>query len=341
MFGSLAWGCGAFIVGYLIDTYGMNSLFYYTYIFNAVSIAVVFGLPSANNAYPARHTKSDEDKTLIDEEHALLPKGVTLDTVMNRLQSRSNDNLVENANSNPNSNLNINQNKSMNQTILNPKKSIRRYAEELMVYLSNAPCRAILLNSFLYGIVMTVPDTFLFVSLDTDFQASRTFSGLMTSTSILACLPLFWYSGPLIAKHGHFNLLFYSELTCLLRLVAYTLLTPAWSWSLYVLPFVQLLHGFNFAVYWSVSTDAIYKLAPKELTTICIAALDVSYFTFGGAVGNILFGHIYEANQGPGSVYWYSFLLLSAILMLFKTQEGAITSALLTARNGCDVKEDF
>lgn len=324
MFGSLAWGCGAFIVGYLIDTYGMDSLFYYTYVFNAVSIAVVFGLPSASSNYSLRRTKSDDDQNLIDEEHALIPSSGSPDTVLNRLTGRSNENLVDK-----------NQEKFVIHNMKNPEKSIRRYAEELFGYLSNAPCRAILINSFLYGIVMTVPDTFLFVSLDKDFKASRTFSGLMTSTSILACLPLFWYSGPLISKYGHFNLLFISELTCLIRLAAYSFLTPTWSLSLYVLPFVQLLHGFNFAVYWSVATDAVYKLSPKELTTICIAALNVSYFTFGGAVGNILFGHIYDANQGPGSVYWCSFFLLSAILMLFKTQETTISSALLHVRIGC------
>ena len=33
MFGSLAWGFGALIVGYLIDTFGMDSIFFFTYPF--------------------------------------------------------------------------------------------------------------------------------------------------------------------------------------------------------------------------------------------------------------------------------------------------------------------
>jgi hypothetical protein len=38
---------GAFVVGYFIDNYGIDSLFFYTYFFNFFALfAVIFGLPS-------------------------------------------------------------------------------------------------------------------------------------------------------------------------------------------------------------------------------------------------------------------------------------------------------
>ncbi len=47
MFGSLAWGLGAFIVGALIDSFGMDALFYISYLFYGLSLfLVIVGLPS-------------------------------------------------------------------------------------------------------------------------------------------------------------------------------------------------------------------------------------------------------------------------------------------------------
>merc|ERR1719502_153417 len=48
MFGSLAWGVGALVVGYLIDTFGMDSIFFFTYPFFLVSFFLVVNyLPSS------------------------------------------------------------------------------------------------------------------------------------------------------------------------------------------------------------------------------------------------------------------------------------------------------
>ena len=110
------------------------------------------------------------------------------------------------------------------------------YAKEVYMFLSHATCRALLVNAFLYGIVMTVPETFFYISLEEDFDASRTYSGIITTISVLGCIPLFWYSTYFIATYGHFNIIFMSECSCVLRLFAYALLSPKWRFSLYVLP---------------------------------------------------------------------------------------------------------
>jgi PPP family 3-phenylpropionic acid transporter len=41
LYGSLAWGIGAFIVGVLIDQFGMNSMFAFTYLFQAIALGIV------------------------------------------------------------------------------------------------------------------------------------------------------------------------------------------------------------------------------------------------------------------------------------------------------------
>ena len=326
MFGSLAWGGGAFIAGYLIDTYGMNALFYYTYFFNITSfLFVVFGLPSTRHmAHNVIHNTvvvkaTDDGEIRTDEESsescALQSPSDVTDL---RSRSRSAEKGVENS--------------LLEQHVPTNGHSriFRHYVKELYLFFSHAPCRVIMMNSFLYGVVMTVPDTFLFVSLEQDFKASRTYSGLVTSTSILACLPLFWFSGSLIAKYGHFKLIFASQCSCIARLMMYGMLSPGWSLSLYILPAIQLLHGLSFAVYWAAAIDAIYKLAPKELQTISIAALNVSYYTFGGAVGNLVWGYAYDHFNGAEGVYRYSCVLLVVTVLLFRSRSHLLNSASLS-----------
>jgi hypothetical protein len=48
----------------------------------------------------------------------------------------------------------------------------------LLKFILHKTYRTILINSFLYGVIMTVPDTFLFVHLERDYGASRTYSGI-------------------------------------------------------------------------------------------------------------------------------------------------------------------
>jgi MFS_1 like family len=333
MFGSLAWGGGALITGFLIDTYGMNALFYYTYFFNLVSLTfVVIGLPGTKRAATDTATLVldsegiDKDDLMVEEqggeENPLLSVDANQQLAENMMRrSRSLEGATGDENQNQFQN-NLKHDKH------SQGRKVVSYMRELYAFMCNPPCRSIIFNSFFYGIVMTIPDTFLFVSLERDFRATRTYSGMVTTASIMACLPLFWFSGPLIARQGHFNLIFLSESSCVLRLLAYSALSPRWSLSLYLLPFIQLIHGFNFALYWSTSVDAIYKLAPPELTTICIAALNISYYTFGGAVGNIVFGHIYDTSGGADAVYRCGGAILIMTLLLLKSQEPIITAAL-------------
>ena len=421
MFGSLAWGGGAFIAGWLIDTYGMNALFYYSYFFNITStFFVIFGLPSTRhvqhsstvlheNVIENMNESNDDDDSSgsgndsnrnidinnssskdsdydisddsidIEENSGLLKtsaergsergsghRSVNIESrrelsrgasrEVSRQPSRETSrerrelreardlretrSLLDNSEtldlrsrSRSTDRLSTHTPQQSHVQLYGHKRTFFHYIRELYYYFSNAPCRAILVNAFLYGIVMTVPDTFLFVSLEKDYKASRTFSGMITTTSIFSCLPLFWYSSIMITRYGHYNLLFLSQITCIVRLFAYSLLSPSWSLSLYVLPYIQLLHGLNFALYWSSAIDAIHKLSPKELQTICIAALNITFYTCGGAVGNIMWGYIYDNMGGIGSVYWYSSFMLLFTVMLLNLQKNMLNAVLSTHVN--------
>ena len=63
---------------------------------------------------------------------------------------------------------------------------------------------------------------------------------------------------------GHHKMITMSQFLCVIRLVLYTFASPNMSttiWQGYFL-LVQLIHGFNFALFWAAAVDAFVKLAP-------------------------------------------------------------------------------
>ena len=129
MYGSLAWGTGASVVGFLIDVYGMQAIFFYTYFFNFINFLMVcFGL---------RYNSGK----------VLGPGGVEMKSMASGTQSTR-------------------------DALKSTMNSIIVYITTLRQFLAHSSCRVVLINSFFYGIVMTVPDTFLFISVEKDMGAN-------------------------------------------------------------------------------------------------------------------------------------------------------------------------
>jgi predicted MFS family arabinose efflux permease len=286
MFGSLAWGSGAFISGILIDSYGMDSVFFYTYFFVMINFfCIMIGLPNKGTQKPTlSHSKSDE----------------------------------------------ISQTVSMNTPMRNDLLS---YISEMRQFFQSPPCRALLINIFGFGMAMTVPDTFLFISLEKDFHASRTYSGLCTATSIVACIPLFYYSESLLVKYGHFRMIMVAEYSCVIRLFLYSILPPSWPLSIYFILVVQMIHGLNFALLWSAAVDAMDKLSPSSLQTSCMAMLNVMFFTLSGACGNIIWGIVYDHSGNVVVVYWASAVCLIFFIVYFSFTQHIFMSSLVSSHN--------
>jgi len=324
LFGSLAWGLGAFVAGYFIDTYGMVSIFYYTYFFNFIAFLIVaFALqsssPSVSWAAVCRSVvaffspssspspspgKRDDDH---EEDAQALLGGASIgadeeDPKVRPRSSSSSSGAAKPSSFSSSSSSSSSPSSSSSSSLVTRLaasagssagavvQAARSYIRMVGQFTSNAPCRLILLNALCYGVVMQVPDTFLFISLEKDFKASKSFSGFCTTVSTLSAVPLFWYSQALITRYGHHNLIFWAQSLAVLRLVLYSFLWPEFPISRYLVLCVQLLHGFNFALFWSASVDAIFKFAPKDLASSSMALLNMVYFTGGGAVGSLVWG---------------------------------------------------
>lgn len=350
LFGSLAWGLGAFAAGYCIDTYGMESIFFYTYFFNALAfIIIILALPSPANALTMLMYRKclaglgmrPAALALSSSSSAAAKKGAAASAGAGGGAGDGDDHdslaLLTPAPSTPAV--------AFTGAALSMAQAswggLQSYMRMVTQFTSSAPCRLILTNSLCYGVVMQVPDTYLFISLEKDFHASKSYSGFCTTVSIVACLPLFWYSQLLISKYGHHRLIFVAQALCVLRLVCLSLLVPSWEYSIYAILFVQLLHGFNFALFWSASVDAIFKFSPKDLASSSMALLNMVFFTGGGAVGSLVWGFIYEWGGGVTHVYLISSLTLLVNVLYFFSEESLLRESILTdERNSGKFSDD-
>jgi MFS transporter, PPP family, 3-phenylpropionic acid transporter len=305
MFGALAWGGGALLVGFLVDWLGMSSIFWYTNFFNITTLLLVlFAVPAQifrRDHMPGHDQGSGSTCELRESDGG---------SVASRRQS--------------------------SVTVLDCKASVHRYLAELRRFLRHRPCRALLLYALLYGIVMTVPDTFLYVSLERDFHASRTFSGLCTLLSTLSELPVFWHADQLLRQHGHRRAMTIAQIALAIRLAAYALLSPSWPASLALIALVQLTHGAAFALFWSAAVDAVRLLAPPGLGAGSLAALNTFYFTLAGASGAAVWGVMYDAG-GAVSVYLGGLAVLGAASAYLVMRGGLLDHALAASASDEDL----
>jgi len=102
--------------------------------------------------------------------------------------------------------------------------------------------------------------------------ASRSYTGILTTTSILACLPLFYHSDALIARYGHFKMILASQQLCVLRLLLYAMVPTHWdkNASLGLILVISLIHGANFALFWSAVVDTMYLLSGTILLLLLV-----------------------------------------------------------------------
>ena len=138
MYGSLAWGTGASVVGFLIDIYGMQALFFYTYFFNFINFLMICcGL---------QYNKGGTSAASAGGDRAVKVAGIGVGGDAKSLATISN---VRDA---------------LKSTI----NSIIVYITTLRQFLAHTSCRVVVINALVYGVVMTVPDTFLFISVERD-----------------------------------------------------------------------------------------------------------------------------------------------------------------------------
>jgi predicted MFS family arabinose efflux permease len=329
MFGSLAWGIGAWIVGALIDEFGMGSMFYFTYFFQFVSLIIVMNaLPSTKMPLNV----SSASLTRLKELHSNGGNSSSTDAL--------DDSDIDIEGGSPNKvgltidghghNIDPPELKSQIKSYVQVARlKLEVYFAEVRQFLGNKSCNFLLINALSTGVVNQIFETYLFISLDESMHTSKGFVGLCTCIGSMTCAPVFYYSQLWIDKYGHSQCILFAEYVFFLRLVLFTV-TP--YNTIYTKPFILLmhvLHGPSFALFWASSVDAIYKQSPKHLGASCMGVLNMFFNTLGAAIGSLLWGYLYEWFGGMNFGFYFIAILMQILAIHYCTQNtGYLNSAL-------------
>ena len=212
MYGSVAWGVGAFLAGYLIDQFGFGAMFLYTYFFNISNLVMVYAcVPSlSRKQFGTSSMLPPKDFPNSTKEYPIHTK---------RHQVESQDGAVSKSASSDFSRASAIDSPGVEDKLDKKISSIRQYLVEFSSFFKNPCCRAILLTAAFYGTVMMVPDVFLYISLEKDFSVSRSFSGLCTTISAFSDIPIFWFSDQLLKTYGHHAIMLTAQVVCIVRLL--------------------------------------------------------------------------------------------------------------------------
>lgn len=316
LYGSLAWGIGAYVVGILIDKYGTNSMFYFTYFFQIVSLAIVLKyLPTRTTSIMSR-----EDKNSNESLHGVSSSSTSPSVGGGGKSAHATSTLG-----------------MVIELCTSGMMKLNIYMQELRQFFRNRCCRVILVNALIYGIVMQVCDTYMYIAVEEDYHASKAYSGLLVMASTLSCIPIFYYSKKVILLYGHSNMILVSHLTLTLRLVLLSCIRPGSRYSMHGILIVQLMHGFNYALFWSASVDAVFHQSPKHLGTSCMAALNLFYQALGFGVGSLLWGYVYEFFGGMNGTFYLCAIAMSAsATVYFYHQKQYIDIAMMENKSGSD-----
>jgi len=126
----------------------------------------------------------------------------------------------------------------------------------------------------------------LIVAADT--AASKTILGYSVGVSVLAELPVFWFSEQLLNRFGPRKLIAIAQAATIARLLGYTVLQG----NLRILP--QLLHGLTFAAMWMSTVVYAGQIAPPQVAATAQSLVSAIYASLSGILCNIISGWIFD-----------------------------------------------
>ncbi|CAB9528455.1 Major facilitator superfamily domain containing [Seminavis robusta] len=162
------------------------------------------------------------------------------------------------------------------------------------------------------GAGMMIVDSFLFVFLQNELEASTELCGYTVGVTVLLELPIFHFSDYLLSKLGHDVLFLLSMLAYSTRVIGYTFLTPSTSQWVLVLEFS---HGITFACMWISSIDYAAVVAPKEWSTTVQTLLSTALSCVGGGLGPVFAGLVMD-RFGPYVMFWSIGVVVAALFVL-------------------------
>ena len=269
LFCAVSWGLCSFLVGYIIDrsSYGIDLVFYLTWSIMLLNIVVLVAcIPSPENLVSV-HQNDRQDPGA-------------------NMKFKSTSGPVEDGQG-------AHEGSSLPTTTTEWKGSKlenNSIVSNLQVFLLDRKLRHFYLILSVYGFCFSLVESLLFIVLEKDYHASKTIQGLCIAVSVIFEIPVFHFSDSLLEKYGVKRMFVIAQSACALRLLLYYL-TPISNPEMVV--FIQLLHGFCFAVMWVAAVQYAKANAPKKLQNTAQTVMS-NVWVVGNGCGSFFWSFLYD-----------------------------------------------
>jgi len=184
----------------------------------------------------------------------------------------------------------------------------------LLLSFRSLPMAMFSLVVFAMGAAMAVAASFQLVFLRS-LGASGTLLGLTVLMSVMAEIPLFFFTGWLLERFGACGMLTFAVVAYATRFGGFCLLTDPW----YVL-ILEPLHGASFACFWTAGVTHMAAVAPPSLQTTAQGLFFALTCGLGPLLGNLGGGALYERG-GAVALFAVSAATLFAVAIAFLATE--------------------
>ena len=302
LFGSLAWGVSALIVGKLIDSEGINIMFLYGIFWSCITFGLICFFMPTNIPNYQQHKYESLSAIDIDDKNTTLDQG------------------EENGNGLQNESAEIGRLRSQSSsynfyqifTLLASMRHDYQFIFSLIIML-------------IYWTVMFIVDRILFIQMNQDFGATKFMNGIATLCSTLPAIPFFYYSSNLMKRYSMNTLYMFCHIVLTIRLSAFLLCKDlSMVWIIYI---CETLHGINFGLGFAICSVYLYQIGERysmrnelginvRATVQSLKGLMTLFSTF---IGSIIWLPLYD-NYDAETVYIYGAMILipSAIVLWTK-----------------------
>jgi len=165
------------------------------------------------------------------------------------------------------------------------------FVAKVQVLWSYREARLFFFMMFIMGTAVGTIEGFLFFVIE-DYGGTKLLMGLTLTVTCISETMVFYYAQPIIQILGLSKSMHVCFLAFLIRLVAYSTM-QYWS-TVWLVLFVEILHGVTFGLTWSVGTQKSKLLSPKGLEATTQSIFQGLLFGVGYGLGGACAGSVYQ-----------------------------------------------
>ncbi|GIY81714.1 major facilitator superfamily domain-containing protein 6 [Caerostris extrusa] len=178
-------------------------------------------------------------------------------------------------------------------------KCSQNVCKDISIFIKQFKVLAFLLSVLMVGSFTALLWSFLYWHL-LNLGATKIILGVVPAVQcFLGELVFFFFSGKLISKFGHFNILILNFFVFGVRFIAYSYLTHPWL----VLP-IELLQGPTYGLFYATMASFAHSAAFLPGTEVTVQGLVGSGFELGMVAGNLIGGMSMQMYDGAFTFFW-------------------------------------